>query len=112
MNQVAQDSVRPVVSATHGRDGWSWKFDFAVFARSSEQPIADYLAEVSCPVGFLNGAGSAVVTREAAERTRAVVRRGVEPVWLDGAQHHLMLDTPLEFVDAALRLVDELSSLN
>lgn len=97
---VAQASVRPVVAATHGRDGWSWKFDFAVFARTSERPLPDYLAEVSCPVAFLNGAASSVVTPAGANRTRAVTRRPLEPVWLDGARHHLMLDAPLEFVAA------------
>ena len=109
LDHIAQASVRPVTAATHGRDGWSWKFDFAVFARTSERPLPDYLAELGCPVGFLNGAASAVVTREGADRTQSGVRRPLEPVWLEGARHHLMLDAPLEFVAALSTLLGRLA---
>ncbi|MFN0029752.1 MAG: alpha/beta fold hydrolase [Acidimicrobiales bacterium] len=117
IDHVARHSVRPVGPGGVGDQtrppageeiGWSWKFDWRLFARRSDRPLMDYLSELGRwahtpnerpAVICLNGALSRVATAEVADRITelAVPNR---TVWVADAAHHLMLDQPLAFVSA------------
>lgn len=101
----ADDPTRPPAGE---EQAWAWKFDWRLFARSTERPFADYLADLSrggLPVACLNGADSAVATPEVAERVRSYL--GAKPtVWIPEARHHLMLDQPIAFVAALLAILE------
>jgi pimeloyl-ACP methyl ester carboxylesterase len=88
-------------SVTRDADGtWGWKFDPALFTRSIERPLADYLADIAVPVALLPGGDSRVVTPEVTGRVLEALGRPVPVVTVPAAHHHVMLDQPLAFVTA------------
>ncbi len=121
IEHVARHSIRPVGSDGVGDParpppgeeiGWSWKFDWRLFARSSDRPLTHYLGELGrmatsaqngagprAEVFCLNGSRSRVATAAIASRISelAIPHR---TVWVEDGAHHLMLDQPLAFVDA------------
>lgn len=114
MHYLASHSVRPVGpggpedpvrpdAGNPGVTGWAWKFDWRLFARTSDRPIGDYLRQLGnskLPVTCVNGEESRVVTAEVADRMRAALGRSVVELSIPDARHHLMLDQPIAFVTA------------
>ncbi|MHA6669368.1 alpha/beta fold hydrolase [Homoserinimonas sp. A447] len=82
-------------------NSWVWKFDPAIFSRRKPRDpvhwsIPDRLAE---RVGFVWGEHSGVVRVQDVEAARDAL--GDEAVFaIAGAHHHLILDSPQEFLDA------------
>ncbi len=117
VRHIARASVRPV-GAGGAEDpsrpppgeerGWTWKFDWRLFARHADQPFADYLRTLGAgglPVACLNGELSRIVTSEVAGRVAELL--GPKPVvWVPDARHHLMVDQPVGFVTALRALLD------
>lgn len=115
VEHLARTSLRPVgpggpddpTRPPPGQEqAWAWKFDWRLFARTYDQPYADYLAELGrsgVPVALINGEHSRLVDDEVTERLRALLG-AVPTVRIPEAQHHLMADQPLAFV-TALRAV-------
>jgi pimeloyl-ACP methyl ester carboxylesterase len=98
VEHVAAHSVREV------EGGWTWKFDPGVFHRP-RFPMAERLARARCPVALIYGEHSAVVPPEIAAYTAEIMGPGAPIVRLPGAYHHLLLDSPLEFVAALAGLL-------
>jgi pimeloyl-ACP methyl ester carboxylesterase len=93
-------------SVVQRADGsWGWKFDPAVFRRSTAREMADYLADIRIPVALMPGADSRVVTPEITQRAVELLGRPVPVVTIPEAHHHLMLDQPLAFVSALRALL-------
>ena len=92
-------------SVTECEGGWTWKFDVAARGASHhDEPLADYLTNLSCPKALIYGADSAMVTREIAEYMRGLFAPGEPIISMPEAHHHLFLDQPLAFV-AVLRAI-------
>jgi len=112
VRHIAATSVRPIGPggpddptrpAPGEETGWTWKFDWRLFARSSEQPLGTYLEQLSAagvPAACLLGETSRLVTAEVAERLRTHLGPRTQLVWIPEAGHHLMLDQPVAFVTA------------
>jgi pimeloyl-ACP methyl ester carboxylesterase len=100
-----EDPARP---ADADARGWAWKFDWRLFARTSDRPIAEYLADLAVPTAILAGEDSRVVTDEVAERVRTALGRPVPEVWVPDARHHLLLDQPVAFVTGLRALLGQL----
>jgi pimeloyl-ACP methyl ester carboxylesterase len=84
-----------------GPGAWETAFDPRVFLHSPPDPWP-FLPEVRCPTLVVRGAGSAIMSAEAAARAAATVARGTAAT-LPGAFHHLIVDDP----DGYARLVLE-----
>lgn len=95
---VARASLR------HDGDGWTWKFDPKVFARTEPTPLHEHLASVRCRVAVFHGEHSGLVTPDVSEFMFDTLGRVAPFVEIPAAWHHLILDQPLAFV-AALRAI-------
>lgn len=96
---VAFHSLRKV------EQGWTWKFDPAVFERVSPKPMSDYLADTRCRVAILRGELSNLVPPETGEYMYELLRRNAPVVEIPQAHHHLILDQPLAFLAATRALL-------
>jgi pimeloyl-ACP methyl ester carboxylesterase len=81
--------------------GWTWKHDVAERGgKYRAEPLADYLKEMPCRKALIYGAESVLVTPEVLEYMTGLYGPNDPIVCIPDAQHHLMLDQPLAFVDA------------
>jgi pimeloyl-ACP methyl ester carboxylesterase len=99
LRHIAAHSLKPVAG------GWRWKFDPTMVAGVEYECDGDaLLAEVMCPVHYVFGEASAIVSLEHAHRIVGRLPRGYGPIGIPGGHHHLMVDQPLALV-ATLRAV-------
>ncbi|WP_084397879.1 alpha/beta fold hydrolase [Henriciella aquimarina] len=87
-----------------GRPGLVWKFDPFIFSKLlAEWDTMDLTRlETKCPILFMRGAESSLVTPEVAAYMASLQDPPVPTVSIPQAHHHIMLDQPLAFV-AAIR---------
>lgn len=83
-------------------DGWTWKFDRAVFERVAVQELHEYLAMVQTRIAVLHGQFSAIVTPDVIDHMNERLGRNAPFVEIPQAHHHVPLDQPLALI-AALR---------
>ncbi len=87
--------------------GWTWKFDASFVPRGmheSPEENAQNLARIRCPVTYLYGDQSAVVSPPLAHAIAVQLKQGRGPIAIPQSHHHVMLDQPLCLV-TALRAV-------
>ncbi len=96
VDHVARNSLHEV------EGGWTWKFDPAIFLRSSPKPTSHYLTETRCRIAILHGEHSHLITPEIKDYMYSLLDRNAPVVEIPESYHHLILDQPLAFV-AALR---------
>jgi pimeloyl-ACP methyl ester carboxylesterase len=83
--------------------GWTWKFDSSFVPRGMhEEPErnAQILESIQCPVTYLYGDQSVVVSREMANAIVSHLKHGHGPIAIPQSHHHVMLDQPLCLVSA------------
>lgn len=98
IDHIARHSLR------HTAEGWTWKFDPAVFG----QPLVslrDQLAGVRIRVALLRGEYSVVVPPDTAAYMYELMGRNSPVVSIPESHHHLILDQPLAFVAAVRALL-------
>ncbi len=99
LDHIARRSLREV------EGGWRWRFDphlwdkFDSSARGSQE---EELAGARCPVAFVWGGRSRLMTPDVVDYTRLHAPPGSPFLAIPEAEHHVMLDQPLALV-AALR---------
>jgi len=82
-----------------GRVGWTWKFDAFIWTRfDAKLDQADLLRQISAPLSLVRGTDSILVDDKAWAYLESL-RPDAERHSIDGAQHHVMLDQPLRFVE-------------
>lgn len=101
LDHVAHHSLREV------EDGWTWKFDPAVFGRfDTRDPVfGDHLEQALGPIAVLHGALSSIVDRDVTDWMAQRLGRPAPFIEIPGAHHHLILDQPLAFVTAVRTLL-------
>ncbi|WP_187774136.1 alpha/beta fold hydrolase [Lolliginicoccus suaedae] len=77
-------------------EGWSWKFDPAIFAALTMPHAVE--GPVRAPAALLRAGRDSVVTDEILEATRRVLPPDAPFATINGAGHHVMLDAPLDLV--------------
>ena len=82
-------------------DGWTWKFDPALFKHTMVS-MRDQLLAARCRIALFRGEESVVVPADTADYMSELLDHNAPVVSIPGARHHLLLDQPLAFV-AALR---------
>jgi pimeloyl-ACP methyl ester carboxylesterase len=100
LDHIARTSIKQT-PMNDGRLGtWTWKFDPFLFRSFSMGKPGKDLSQASCPVAWLNGARSNLIT----DKVRANIQTYSPPasrvIDLPDADHHLMIDQPLAFVQA------------
>jgi pimeloyl-ACP methyl ester carboxylesterase len=103
VNYIADHSIRET------EKGWAWTFDPSAYdgliIGSDHSKI---LSELSCPVGFYYGEHT-IEFKEGELQTMKDLLPEDSPIFgLKDAQHHLMLDQPLLFIENLDRLIQEL----
>ena len=103
VDYIADHSIRET------EKGWAWTFDPSAYdgliIGSDHSKI---LSELSCPVGFYYGEHT-IEFKEGELKTMKDLLPKDSPIFgLKDAQHHLMLDQPLPFIENLDRLIQEL----
>ena len=100
---IAEKSVRKT------DQGWSWTFDPSTYDNlevGNDQH--ETLNQLDCPVSFIYGENTMEFdTGNSIEEMKELRPEGSSVVALADAQHHLMLDKPLEFVDELDKLIQD-----
>lgn len=98
---IADKSVRKT------DQGWSWTFDPSTYDNlevGNDQH--ETLNQLDCPVSFIYGENTMEFdTGNSIEEMKELLPEGSSVVALADAQHHLMLDKPLEFVKELDKLI-------
>ena len=105
VDYIADHSIRETEA------GWAWTFDPAAYdgliIGSDHSKI---LSELKCPVGFYYGEHTIEFNAKSGVKDMAdLLPEGSPIVGLKDAQHHLMLDQPLPFVENLDSLIQELT---
>lgn len=99
VDYIARHSLKQVTNQA-GQTGWTWKFDPEIFNNFPIDEITtDLLTGISCQVAMIRGRESELVTDRIWEHVRAL-RPDMEMVSIENAQHHVLLDQPLAFIEA------------
>ena len=95
---IAEESIREVDG------GWTWKFDPANFDRSEPDP--HQWTPSPCPVTVLR-AEHGMLSPDMADLLERRVGPRVRITQMPGAGHHVMLDRPVELIDAISTATDD-----
>ena len=83
-----------------GHEGWTWRFDpFLWRGYKMSNPARD-LAAARCPVALIRGARSKLVPDAAFAYARSLAPGDAPAIDIADADHHVMVDQPLEFCTA------------
>ena len=87
-------------------DGWTWKFDPSLWTHfSPARPASEMVLNAKCPIAFIRGEGSALVTDEIVKYVNQLTEERVPFISLPHAYHHVMLDQPVAFVSVIRTLL-------
>ncbi len=95
IDHIARHSLR------RDAEGWTWKFDPAVF-RQPRLHMGERLAAARCRLALFYGERSAILSPDTAAYMSELMGGRAPVIAIPEAHHHLVLDHPLAFV-AALR---------
>ena len=104
LEYIARHSVMPVEGG-----GWSWKYDDDLSAtmKGGERVAEDYTG-LKIPFGLIYGAESELFSRSTLDYMRTLIPQDFPAVAVEGAQHHVFLDKPLEFIDTLKDMLGKL----
>lgn len=88
-----------------GSVGWVWRFDPELRIKLELANVWDALAKPQCPIAFVRGELSGVVTDELAYLQALQAPPDTPYIIVRGAAHHLMADEPLALVDTLQDLI-------
>jgi pimeloyl-ACP methyl ester carboxylesterase len=99
---IADKSIRKT------EEGWSWTFDPSTYdTLRVGSDHSEILSNLECPVGFFYGENTVEFnSKSGASKMKDLLPEGSPVVALEDAQHHLMLDKPLEFVEELVKLLE------
>ena len=96
---IARHSLKETTNEA-GQTGWIWKFDPQIFFNFEFSKMSTNMLEnITCPVAMMRGEDSVLVTNRIWDYMRSL-REGMDMVSIPDAQHHVMLDQPLAFIEA------------
>lgn len=105
MDYIARHSLKEVTDEA-GNPAWVWKFDPDIWKHFEfKLPAEEMLKASKCPLHFVRGASSALVVDAVFEKLATIVPDGTQFVSIEGANHHVMLDKPLEFIEVIKGLI-------
>lgn len=99
LDHIGRASLREV------EGGWRWRFDPNLWDKMNHEGRGsqeDELRDVRCPIAFVWGGKSRLMTEDTVDYTRRHAPPGTPMFAVPEAEHHVLLDQPLALV-AALR---------
>ncbi len=99
VDYIARHSLKKVTNSDD-QTGWTWKFDGSIWQRfeAMAKPVAMFSA-ISCRLCVMRGEHSVLMQDKIWDYMRDL-RDDMTMVSITDAQHHVMLDQPLAFVEA------------
>lgn len=96
---IARHSLKQTENEA-GQTGWIWKFDPQIFINFEFSKMStNMLVDISCPVAMMRGRDSVLVSDRIWDYMRSL-KDDMDMVSIPDAQHHVMLDQPLLFIEA------------
>jgi pimeloyl-ACP methyl ester carboxylesterase len=102
---IARHSLTPA-EPSHSQHGWVWSFDPRLSSKLAVESVWPLLPVAQCPLTFVRGAHSRLVTDAVEARQREQAPAGSRFMTIPDAGHHLLVDQPLAFVAALQNLFD------
>jgi pimeloyl-ACP methyl ester carboxylesterase len=89
--------------------GWSWKFDDDLpgTMKGGERVPEDY-TDLRLKLGLIYGADSELFSKSTLDYMRELIPQEFPAVAVEGAQHHVFLDKPLEFIETLQDMLRDL----
>jgi pimeloyl-ACP methyl ester carboxylesterase len=106
---IARRSLREVFDPELGLNGWGWAFDPVFRGALGMEHIfrtEELIRGSGAPLAFLFGGHSSLVTEPMRQRMRAAADPNSYFAMIEEADHHVMLDQPLAFVNALERCLE------
>ncbi len=99
VDYIARHSLKQTTNS-QGQTGWTWKFDRSIWQRfeAPAKPV-DMFSAISCRLCVMRGEHSVLMPERIWDYMRGL-RDDTVMVSISDAQHHVMLDQPLAFVEA------------
>ncbi len=99
VDYIARHSLKQTENEA-GQTGWIWKFDPEIFINFEFSKMSTNMLDgISCKVAMMRGEDSVLVSDRIWDYMRGL-RADMDMVSIPGAQHHVMLDQPLNFIQA------------
>ena len=99
VDYIARHSLKQVEAAP-GRIGWTWKFDGSIWRRFDGMlDPKNIFQAITSPLAIMRGADSVLIPDRTWDYMQGL-RADMDVISLPAAQHHVMLDQPLAFVEA------------
>ncbi len=105
LQYIARHSLMPVDGG-----GWSWKFDDDLpgTLKGGERTPEDYQS-LTLPLGLIYGDESELFSQRTLTYMQELIPQTFPAAGIEGAQHHVFLDKPLEFVAALKDMLKDLA---
>ena len=81
-------------------EGWTWRFDPALWSKMTFSDLTPVLAAPRCPIALMHGDRSRLADAQDLAHMWDTAPKGTPVVMIPDADHHLMVDQPLAFVSA------------
>ncbi|MEL6830673.1 MAG: alpha/beta hydrolase [Pseudomonadota bacterium] len=108
VDYIGRHSLKEV-TMEDGRTGWTWKFDPFIWTRfDARMDSAEMMSKITAPLSLMRGTDSILVDDKGWAYLKTL-RPDAEMHSIDGAQHHVMLDQPLAFVDTLVQQLERWS---
>ncbi|MEO0606889.1 MAG: alpha/beta hydrolase, partial [Pseudomonadota bacterium] len=99
VDYIARHSLKQIENEA-GQIGWNWKFDpYMLVNFDFGRVTADVIGKITCQMAMMRGADSALVDDRIWDFMRSQ-RPHMDMISIPDAQHHVMLDQPLAFINA------------
>src|SRR5690606_7184017 len=98
---IARRALRRVCNPSDASAfGYCWSFDPALRREMQRGAPTPHVRSAQCPLAFIHGSDSALMTADARQRIRDLAPPGTPTFDVPGARHHLVVDQPLALVSA------------
>jgi pimeloyl-ACP methyl ester carboxylesterase len=101
---IARRSLRPA-AREGGGEGWTWRFDPFLWRDLRMGDPMLQIGAARCPVAVIRGADSRLMRPEDASLVMNVLPEGSPFIEIPDADHHVMVDQPLAFVETLTTLL-------
>ncbi len=85
--------------------GWSWKFDMDFLQKTIYDDLPKEIPNIKCKTVVMYGEKSILFAPAMKQLTRSVYPDHIPMVEIPKAQHHVFLDEPLAFIEAAKKVL-------
>ncbi len=101
---IARRSLRPAVREGGG-EGWTWRFDPFLWRDLRMGDPMPQIGAARCPIALIRGADSRLMKPEDAISMMRILPQGSPFIEIPDADHHVMVDQPLAFIEALAKLL-------